>query len=122
MTTRKRATKKPPTTDGSNLGRLPSSVIHALIRSEDILKVELDEVVDGSSLSISSGFDSVIHLVGDIERNAVQLRLTIFGKILLFSSVIAVTPFIYDSNSIAEVMYIVNTQDVQKVMFWLCTH
>ena len=84
MTTRKRATKKPPTTDGSNPGKLPSSVIHALIRFEDIFKMELDEVVDGSALGISSGFDSVIHLVGYIEGDAVQLRLTIFGKILLF--------------------------------------
>lgn len=79
MTTRKRATKKPPTTDGSNPEGLPSSAIHALIRSEDILKVEFDEVVDGSALGISSGFDSVIHLVGYIEGNAVQLCLTIFG-------------------------------------------
>ena len=84
MTTRKRATKKPPTTDGSNPGRLPSSVIHALIRFEDILKMELDEVVDGSALGISSGFDSVIHLVGYIEGDAVQLRFPILGKILLF--------------------------------------
>lgn len=84
MTTRNWTTKKPPTTDGSNPGRLPSSVIHVLIRFEDILKMELDEVVDGSALGISSGFDSVIHLVGNIEGDAVQLRLTVFGEILLF--------------------------------------
>lgn len=62
----KTGNKKPPTTDGSNLERLPSSVIHVLIRFEDILKMELDEVVDGSALGISSGFDSVVHLVGYI--------------------------------------------------------